>query len=206
LWRGTKCYRIYPGAQRFSSNVDSGSAVACLTLTQDGAGCSADLAPGAPRPIPRGPDAIFDSMKRKRFLSLLPVLLGGLIASAWGRASMPLPPPPLPPGSSSEPQRDPGPVADGPERAGPSEAPGGSGREPQRDFPRGYWRNLSPDQREAIRRLSQEEREALANRSAARQGGALPPGARLSPKERRQLRDQIREEHERRGGRRGRRP
>ncbi len=76
-------------------------------------------------------------------------------------------------------------------------APGGA-----HDLGRGNWRNLPPAQREAIRRLSREEREALANRLAARPGGGGAPG-RLSPEERRQLRAQIREEHERRSGRIG---
>jgi hypothetical protein len=67
-----------------------------------------------------------------------------------------------------------------------------------RDAERGGWRNLSPAQRDAIRRLSQEERDALAAGSNARPGGPLPPGARLSAQERRQLREQIRQEHERR--------
>ena len=65
----------------------------------------------------------------------------------------------------------------------------------------GNWRNLSPAQRDAIRRLSQEQRAALANRRGG--AGGVPPAQRLSPEERRQLRDQIREEHERRSGRFG---
>jgi len=76
-------------------------------------------------------------------------------------------------------------------------------RDLQQEARRGYWRSLSPEQREAIRRLSQEQREALANRSRSREGGVVPPGGRLTPEERRQLRAQIREERERRGGRFG---
>jgi hypothetical protein len=66
----------------------------------------------------------------------------------------------------------------------------------QADVQQRNWRNLTPAQREAIRRLSQEQREALANRPAA--GADRLPGARMSPAERRQLREQIRAEHERR--------
>jgi len=80
-------------------------------------------------------------------------------------------------------------------------------REMPGDSARGAWRNLSREQRQAIRRLSQEEREALAGRSGhpgmiappAPPPGAVPPGGRLSPQERRELRRQIREDHERRG-------
>lgn len=133
-------------------------------------------------------------MKRNRLLSAVTafcaLLCSGLITAAWGRAGVP----PLPPApeSPSEPQRD----ADRLPEA------------PQRDFPRGNWRNLSPAQREAIRRLSQEERQALGTRPPGRPGANAPPGTRLSPRERRQLRDQIREEHERRFGGfgRGKRP
>jgi len=140
------------------------------------------------------------SMKRNRFLSVLAalcgVLLSGLISSAWGRAALP-PPPGLE--GASEPPR---------EADRGSEAPRSLRGDPQRDFPRGTWRNLSPAQREAIRRLSQEERDALATRPPGRQGPGSLPGMRLSPQERRQLREQIREEHERRGAifGRGKRP
>ncbi|HXY21605.1 MAG TPA: hypothetical protein VEI29_02900 [Burkholderiaceae bacterium] len=140
-------------------------------------------------------------MKRNRFAPALAGLLGlfcsGLVGPGWGQTPLPLPPPPAPVQGTS------------------ALAPGGDeatetlhGELPQRDFPRSGWRNLSPAQREAIRRLSREERETLLKRGGPRQGGAPPPGARLSPQERRQLREQIREEHERRGGGfgRGRRP
>jgi len=65
------------------------------------------------------------------------------------------------------------------------------------DGPRGPWRELSPEQRQAIRQLSREQREALSGRPGARPGGGVPP-ARLTPRERRELREVIREEHERR--------
>ncbi len=71
--------------------------------------------------------------------------------------------------------------------------------EPGGEAPRGPWRDLSPAQRQAIRQLSREQREALAARPGGRHGGAAPPGARLSARERRELRDVIREEHERHG-------
>lgn len=65
-----------------------------------------------------------------------------------------------------------------------------------RDAAQGRWADLPPAEREAIRRLSQEQREALARRrDGARQG--QPPGERLTPEERRRLRELIREEHER---------
>ncbi len=99
---------------------------------------------------------------------LLAALWWGLAVSAAAQPGLPSPPPLPAPGA---------------------EAP----REPGRN-----WRNLSPEQREAIRRLSRERRDA----QAARSGGAGAPG-RLSPEERRQLRAQIREEHERRSGRLG---
>ncbi len=129
-------------------------------------------------------------MKHSRVLAVL-ALLGFLQfgLSALARASpvpmLPPPPPPLPPPGFAPPN------------AGPL------GAVP----PRGYWRYLSPAEREAIRRLSQEQRQALVNPLAPRAPpllpGVPPPGGRLSPEERRQLRDQIREEHERRGGRFG---
>jgi len=85
--------------------------------------------------------------------------------------------------------------------AGPAAVPEGEG---PRGGPRGPWRNLSPAQREAIRQLSREQREALAGRPGGRPGaGNAAPGARLTPRERRELRAVIREEHERRGGRGG---
>jgi len=137
-------------------------------------------------------------MKRSRFLSALAalcgVLLSGPIPSAWGRAAVP-----PAPQRSLEPQRD-------GEQA--PEAPRTPRGDPQRDSARGNSRSLSPAQREAIRRLSQEQREALAGRPPGRPEGGPAPGMRLSPQERRQLREQIREEHERHGGffGRGRRP
>jgi len=113
-------------------------------------------------------------MKSAHMRRLLAVLCMGLVASAFGR-------PALPPA----PAQPPAPAAD---------LPGGE---------RGNWRNLSPAQRDAIRRLSREQREALINRRQGRQGDAAAPAGRLTPEERRQLRAQIREDHERRGGRFG---
>jgi hypothetical protein len=121
-------------------------------------------------------------MKRLRPLSLLVALCGGLLATAWGRPA--LPPPPPPPGAA---------VA----APGAGDAPGTG------DTRRGPWRNLSPEQRDAIRRLSQEERQALINRAQNRSGESPLPGTRMSREERRQLRAQIREEHERRSLRPG---
>jgi hypothetical protein len=60
-------------------------------------------------------------------------------------------------------------------------------------------RDLTPAQRQAIRQLSREQREALGSNPRARPGAPGVPGARLTPLERRQLRAQIREEHERNG-------
>ena len=115
---------------------------------------------------------------RARRLWALGLLLAGqgLIPLALARPN--LPPEPAP---QAEPLR-PG----LPEEAGP------------RDGPRGPWRNLSPEQREAIRQLSREQREALAARQGQRPGGPAGPAARMSPRERRELRALIREEHERR--------
>jgi len=116
---------------------------------------------------------------RSRARKLLVLLCAGVFAPAWADPPTPLPPPILPPP---------------PAESGPSGA-----RQP--------WRNLSPQQRDAIRRLSQEQRWALINRAQA--NGAPPaPATRLSPQERRQLREQIRQEHEgrRRGGGFQRRP
>jgi len=126
-------------------------------------------------------------MKRLRSLVLLPALCGGLLATTAAQTALP-PPPPLPP-----------PAYGPPSSAGAAEGQ----REPGAEGRRGNWRNLSPEQREAIRRLSQEERQALANRNRSRNGEAPAPGGRLSVEERRQLRAQIREEHERRGLRGG---
>lgn len=142
-------------------------------------------------------DSFFQAMKRNCLASalaaLLSVVCAGQIGSAWARAPLPLT------------LAQNAPPAPGVE---PAEGLGAAGGEAPRDFPRSGWRGLSPAQREAIRRLSQEEREALINRGRGRLGGAAPSGARLSPQERRHLREQIREEHERRGGGfgRGRRP
>jgi len=150
-----------------------------------------------------GRRTIFRLMKRRCFASAMTALIGALCGSmvdrAWGQTQ-------FYPRIVQEPVQAPSPVPpmgrDSPEPARP-----GQGLPPQ-DLGRGGWRNLSPEQREAIRRLSREEREALMNHAAGRQGAAPAPGTRLSPQERRQLREQIREEHERRGGGfgRGRRP
>jgi len=193
----TKCYRIYPSAAPFSTLGDGGLAVACLTLDLAAARCARTLRPAQTVGLLRGRYAIFHSMKRNRLASALVALLGlvctGQTSSVWAQAPLPFI------------------LAQGAPPAPGGEAPQGPGPargDLQRDVPRNGWRSLSPAQREAIRRLSQEEREALINRGGGRLGGAAPPGARLSPQERRQLREQIREEHERRGGGfgRGRRP
>jgi hypothetical protein len=117
--------------------------------------------------------------RRSAFLRLLSGLVClGMPLLVLARPSLPPPPPPPPPPAGAQDGRPEGAL--------------------------GNPRNLSPEQRDAIRRLSQEEREAMANRQAQRQQGR--PGAngpRLSPEERRHLRQQIREEHERRGGRFG---
>lgn len=82
------------------------------------------------------------------------------------------------------------PPAPAPDADGPARRPPGG--------PRGAWRDLTPEQRESIRQLSREQREALAARGGPRPGGPGGAGARLTPKERRELRAVIREEHERR--------
>ena len=127
---------------------------------------------------------------------LFGVLYCGLIACAGSREPLPLPMP-------SAPAQNAAPHVGADEPSDPAHALRDG---PPREPPRSNWRNLSPAQRDAIRRLSQEEREALIHRGRGRQGGAVGPGSRLSPQERRHLRDQIREEHERRGGGWGRRP
>jgi hypothetical protein len=111
-----------------------------------------------------------------RPLALFAVLCAGLSAAARGQPGVPLPPAP--------------PVLPAP-------------HEPSADARREYWRSLTPEQRESIRRLSQEQRQALINRAPVRPGEAPAPAGRLSLEERRQLRAQIREEHERRGPRMG---
>lgn len=63
-------------------------------------------------------------------------------------------------------------------------------------------RLLSPAEREAIRRLSEEQRDYLL-RHPGLPPRYLPPAFRLSPAERRLLRDQIREEDAFRIGRLG---
>jgi hypothetical protein len=127
---------------------------------------------------------------RSLCVALASLACSGLIAVAAARPNLPpAAPPPLP--------ETPPP--------GPSNLPG----ELPRDEPRVPWRNLSPAQREAIRQLSREQREALLGRPGARPGGGYVPGAHLTPRERRDLRALIREEHERHGGGRagsGRRP
>ena len=114
-----------------------------------------------------------------RPLVLSAALYAGLLVAVWGQ---PVPPPlsPLLP-------------------LAPRDAP----RDPTTDARREYWRNLSPEQRDSIRRLSQEQRQALLDRPTGRAGEPPLPAARLSREERRQLRAQIREEHERRGPRAG---
>ena len=142
-------------------------------------------------------------MNRKRLASSLAVLMSVVLCgpmASWARLPLVA--------YRSVPVRTPTPPF-----LSAAEQPPEAARNPRVEVPPdpsrgGGWRNLSPEQREAIRRLSREEREALSNRGAGRRGGAPPPGMRLSPQERRQLRDQIREEHERRGagGGWGRRP
>ncbi len=196
---GTKCYRIYRRAVCFCTAANGGLVVGCLTLNRSRQRNAKFVARSRGLQL-CGRDAIFHSMKRNRFAPALPALFGlfcaGLLGPGWGQT--PLPPVPPPPMQGATP------LAPAGEEA--PEAPRADS--PQRDFPRSGWRNLSPAQREAIRRLSREEREALLKRGGPRQGGGAPPGMRLSPQERRQLREQIREEHERRGGGfgRGRRP
>lgn len=55
------------------------------------------------------------------------------------------------------------------------------------------WTRLSPDQRQAIRqKLTPEQRDAIRQRmQQQRDANGIGPGRRLSPEERRQLRDQI---------------
>jgi hypothetical protein len=87
-----------------------------------------------------------------------------------------------------------------PEPAAPTAAPAAPGEPAQGS--REAMRDLTPAQRQAIRQLSREQREAINGGARARPGApAAPaaPGARLTPNERRQLRAQIREEHERNG-------
>jgi len=93
------------------------------------------------------------------------------------------------------------PAMPAPPAAGAGNADANSGREAPRNNPN----SLSPEQREAIRQLSREQREAIAGKAGARSAGANGQGgARLSPRERHELRDVIREEHERnRKGRSG---
>ena len=122
----------------------------------------------------------------RRTLAALACLAGsGVVTLACARPYLPAPPPQLPAAPLAAP--------------GPPNAPNPP-VEPPRAVPRGFWRNLSPAQRQAIRELSREQREALAGRQGLRPDGANAPGARLTPRERRELRDVIREEHERRGG------
>ena len=150
-----------------------------------------------------GQNAVFRSMKRNPPASALAALFGVLCASlmgpAWGRAPWPVSAPPATLQGSA-------PTAPVAEQA--PEAARGLRGEAQSGTGQGGWRNLTPEQREAIRRLSREQREALINRTDPRRGAAPSPGARLSPQERRQLREQIREAHELRGAGfgRGRRP
>jgi hypothetical protein len=133
-------------------------------------------------------------MKILRPLTVVAALCGGLLASSWATAVLPPPPPPPPayaaPGSVDMP-RD------------ARDSRDDASREAYPEVRRGNWRNLSPEQRDAIRRLSQEERQALIHRAPNRPGEAPVPAARLSREERLQLRAQIREEHERRGPRAG---
>ncbi len=63
------------------------------------------------------------------------------------------------------------------------------------------WRRLTPTQRQAIRnRLPPDQRQAIPERWAGRPDAfdarpGQPPGARLSPEERRSLREAIRDAH-----------
>jgi hypothetical protein len=65
--------------------------------------------------------------------------------------------------------------------------------------PRGA-RALSPADREALRQLGEEQRKAMNGGQGARSPGPALPG--MTPLERRRLREQLREEHERRERRR----
>ena len=54
------------------------------------------------------------------------------------------------------------------------------------------WKRLPPEQRQAIRQnLTPDQREAIRQRAQERRDSGDAPGRRLSPEERRQLRDQI---------------
>ena len=54
------------------------------------------------------------------------------------------------------------------------------------------WKRLTPEQRQAIRqKMTPEQREAVRQRLQERRENGEAPGRRLSPEERRQLRDQI---------------
>lgn len=54
------------------------------------------------------------------------------------------------------------------------------------------WKRMTPDQRQAIReRMTPEQRDAIRQRWQERRANGEGPGRRLSPEERRQLRDQI---------------
>jgi cell division protein FtsN len=54
------------------------------------------------------------------------------------------------------------------------------------------WNRLTPEQRQAMRqRMTPEQREAIRQRWQERRDSGDGPGRRLSPEERRQLRDQV---------------
>ncbi|HYS13907.1 MAG TPA: hypothetical protein VEN28_11385 [Burkholderiaceae bacterium] len=54
------------------------------------------------------------------------------------------------------------------------------------------WKRLTPEQRQNIRqKLTPEQRDAIRQRFQERRENGEPPGRRLSPEERRQLRDQV---------------
>jgi uncharacterized membrane protein len=54
------------------------------------------------------------------------------------------------------------------------------------------WKRMSPEQRQAVRqKLTPEQRDTIRQRMQERRENGELPGRRLSPEERRQLRDQI---------------
>ena len=66
------------------------------------------------------------------------------------------------------------------------------------------WKRLPPEQRQAIRqKMTPEQREAIRQRMQERRENGEAPGRRLSPEERRQLRDQIYESNRARPPRAG---
>lgn len=145
---------------------------------------------GAAAALPR-PRKLEHARNALRLLmaALVSWMASGLFAVALARPNVPGPPAEVPAA---------------PPAAAPAAPPGGAA--PRAQTPpaeaRGNWRNLTPAQREAMRQQLREQHEALAGRPGARPapgapGTPAPPGGRMSPQERRELRAVIREEHER---------